>query len=214
MAFRDEKSNKESFVSFGFMIDMFFMIDFYLRSTEFCFPANNKYTKHAMIVDLISSLSVLDMLSYKLTISRYFRLLCLLRILRIPYFFNELCHHLSLRDIRISLGANLLCKLGFFYAIANHWCACIWFIIHRYLERNHESTWATSDCPFGGDVGGDGCLAKWDETLGEHNVCNLDSMRDCYIRALHFAITSLSTVGYGESIYYVKFFLSERSHLS
>jgi len=76
--------------------------------------------------------------------------------------------------------------------------ACIWFIIHRYIERKVQFTWATSDCPGGAEVGSDGCLANWNSTLGEHNICSMNSMRDCYLRSLHFSLTTLSTVGYGD----------------
>ena len=62
------------------------------------------------------------------------------------------------------------------------------------MERDVKFTWATSDCPWDVDPGSDGCLAKWDETLGEHNVCN-HPMIHCYLRALHFSLTTLSTVG-------------------
>lgn len=111
--------------------------------------------------------------------------------------FEKMREHLSLRGFRISLAKNLLCKIVFFYIIANHWVACSWFGVHRYLERNEQLTWATADCPFGGEAGSEGCLARWDTELGEHNICDSD-MFNCYTRALHFALITLSTVGYGD----------------
>ena len=98
--------------------------------------------------------------------------------------------------MRISLATHLLGTIIFFYAIANHIVACIWFIIHRYIERKVESTWATNDCPWSAEGGSEGCLAKWNATLGEHNVCNMDSMMDCYLRSLHFSLTTLVSIVY------------------
>ena len=96
--------------------------------------------------------------------------------------------------------------------MTNHWLACGWFIIHRYMERNIRHTWATTDCPgsSGGGGGGDGigigigagygngCLAARDDELGRHNVCNSESMTTCYICSFYLVITTISTVGYGD----------------
>ncbi|KAL7540091.1 hypothetical protein ACHAXR_012578 [Thalassiosira sp. AJA248-18] len=208
-------------VLFDLMADAFFISDFYLRSTHFAFTRYGsvcndrrlilqRYVRSGMLIDGLSCLSILETFCPRLQ----FRLLCLLRILRIPYFFKKIREHLSLRGIRISLATHLLGTIIFFYAIANHWVACIWFIIHRYIERKVESTWATSDCPWDTEVGSDGCLAKWNETLGEHNICNADSMVDCYLRSLHFSITTLSTVGYGEYLIPATFSLTANSRNS
>jgi hypothetical protein len=99
------------------------------------------------------------------------------------------------------LASNLLGRIIFFYAVANHWVACFWFIIHRELERDLESTWATEDCPLE-DLERAICTSEWNATLGQHNICSL-SMIDCYVRSLHFSITTLSTVGYGKPIHFV-----------
>ena len=204
IAFRAEEEGRTT-VLFDIMADMFFITDFYLRSTHFAFTYNGsvctdkelilqQYMKSGMVLDAVSCLSVLEIFAPRLQL----RLLSLMRILRIPSFIKKVREHLSLRGIRFSLATNLLGEIIFFYAIANHWVACIWFLIHRYIERKVEFTWATSDCPWGAEVGSDGCLAKWNATLGEHNICNMNSMKDCYLRSLHFSLTTLSTVGYGE----------------
>lgn len=205
IAFRSVDEAK-TIVGLELLVDLFFIIDcFALRSTQFAFVENGilhqrksdiikHYKKNGMITDVISSLSSLDVIFP----SYHFRLLSLARILRLPYFLDSLCAHLDERGIRISLASNLLAKIVLLYIIACHQISCIWFIIHRYMERGKELTWATSDCPFGGDTGSDACLALWSDELEQHNVCNTDAMNDCYIRALHFALTTLSTVGYGD----------------
>ncbi|KAL9190988.1 hypothetical protein ACHAXT_000694 [Thalassiosira profunda] len=204
VAFSDEgRENQVMLVNV--LADVFFMIDFRLRSTHFAFTRNGsvhtdrapiweQYRANGMVVDALSCLSVLEVAYPEL----HLRLFSLLRILRIPAFIQSICEHLSLRGMRISLATNLLGRVVFFYAVANHWVACVWFIIHRYIDRTNRFTWGTADCPWGADVGSEGCLAVWNEELGMHNVCNLDSMRDCYLRSLHFALTTLSTVGYGD----------------
>eukprot|EP00804_Cyclotella_cryptica_P021886 CCRYP_000852-RA/>CCRYP_000852-RA protein AED:0.03 eAED:0.03 QI:454/0.9/0.90/1/0.7/0.72/11/722/2116 len=209
-AFRPVEDETMPLVLFDFIVDVFFCVDFYLRSSHFAFPEHGivttqissirrHYMENGMLLDLASCASLIDVFSYKAKLMARFklRLFCLLRVLRIPSFFNLIADHLSLRDIRISLASNLLCRIIFFYAIANHWVACLWFIIHRELERDEKFTWATTDCPWDGDAGGRDCTSAWDDSIGKHNVCNL-SMIDCYVRSLHFAITTLSTVGYGD----------------
>jgi len=198
VAFAESNSDEYSLIMINVLIDMFFMIDLYLRCYEFTFPANTQYEKSQMAVDFISCFALLDVMSYRLSGMKHFRYLCLLRISRIPSFCDEVSQNLNFRGIRISLAINLLCKQGLFYLMTNHWVACVWFIIHRYLERSEKFTWATTDCPFGGDVGDYKCLAKYDPVIGEHNICNLGSMVECYVRSFHFALTTLSTVGYGD----------------
>jgi len=185
------------------------VVDFYLRSTHFAFSEHGMiatetrsirkhYMGNGIWLDLVSCFSLIDIFSYRwsLVTTFKFRLLCLIRVLRIPSFFNLIADHLSLRDIGISLSSNLLGLIFFFYAVANHWVACMWFIIHRELEADLDTTWATQDCPWGGEEGNAYCTSSWIEALGKHSICNL-SMIDCYIRSLHFSITTLSTVGYG-----------------
>ena len=205
IAFRtvDEKNKV---VGLDLLFDLFFIIDCYaLRSTQFAFVENGilyqskvdiikHYKKNGLVPDVISSFSLLDVIFP----SYHFRLLSLVRILRLPSFLDSLCAHLDERGFRISLASNLLAKIVLLYIIACHQISCIWFIIHRYIERGKELTWATSDCPLGGDTGSDACLAMWSDELEQHNVCNMDSMNDCYVRAFHFSLTTLSTVGYGD----------------
>ena len=205
MAFR--LGDVASIVPFDIAADLFFIIDLYLRSNHFAFTRNGslctdkkaicqQYMKSgAMVLDGLSCLSIFEVFA---PVPRLpIRLLSLMRVLRISSFIKKVNDHLALRGVRISLATNLLGKIVLFYALINHWVACLWFIIHRYMERNVEFTWATSDCPWGADPGSDGCLAKWDENLLEHNICN-QPMLNCYLRSLHFSLTTLSTVGYGD----------------
>ena len=184
------------------LFDVFFFVDFALRATQFAFVENGVrhqskaeiwmyYKKHGMVSDAISLLAMLDVIVPFL----HFRLLSLVRVTRLPHFLDSICAHLDERGIRVSLASNLLAKIVLLYVISCHQISCMWFIIHRYIERDRELTWATSDCPV---AGSDSCLSTWSEEVGRHNVCNMDSMFHCYIRAFHFSLTTLSTVGYGD----------------
>jgi hypothetical protein len=89
--------------------------------------------------------------------------------------------------IRISADVFQLAKVVLSYLLVNHIFACCWMVIHRYFERHEEFTWATNDG-----------LAVWDEEKGEHDVCTDQKISHCYVRAFHFVITTISSVGYGD----------------
>ena len=204
IAFRPE--GDASVVIFDIIADAFFFADFYLRSSHFAFIRNGsvctdrqsilqQYMRSGMIIDALSSISILELFFPRFQ----FRSLSLLRLLRIPSFVKKINDHLAVRGVRISLATILVGKMILLFIIMNHFVACVWFIIHRYIEREEKITWATADCPWDDPVGTHGCIAKWNGTEGRHNVCDLE-MIDCYFRSLHFTITTLSTVGFGEFV--------------
>jgi voltage-gated potassium channel len=60
--------------------------------------------------------------------------------------------------------------------------------MHRYAERDSASTWAIVDG-----------LSVYNASLGMHNIKSEGvTFAFCYVRAVHFTITTLSTVGYGD----------------
>jgi len=201
-AFSEDAAGSIDYI--GLLGNAFFVVDLCLRASQFPPLKGGRgassrraifrsYRRDGFLADGLACLSVFSAIQ---GMSRL-QLLNLFRIFRMSSMFEKMREHLSLRGFRISLAKNLLCKIVFFYIIANHWVACSWFGVHRYLERNEQLTWATADCPFGGEAGSEGCLARWDTELGEHNICDSD-MFNCYTRALHFALITLSTVGYGD----------------
>ena len=211
IAFRLE-GDEARVVIFDMIADAFFIIDMYLRSSHFAFVSLEygscslitdrrsifrQYLKSGLIIDFLSSISVLEVFFPRLQL----RSLSLLRLLRLPLFVKKINDHLALRGVRISLASTLVANVILLFIIANHWIACIWFIIFRYIERNEEITWATADCPWDDPIGTQGCIATWNETEGQHSVCDLE-MIDCYVRSLHFTITTLSAVGFGKFMFY------------
>lgn len=184
-------------------IDIFFLIDMVLRCRHFAFIRNGTtitekeeikrhYCRHGLILDAVSCLP-LETLSFLLGFEKIFlfRLIHLLRVRRLTDYLKRIEGYLTLWNVRISAAATLLLKMFFFYVLVNHWCGCIWFAIHRYIERHIKYTWATTDCA------GEHCLAEWNQASGKHNICS-GPISDCYIRSVHFVITTISTVGYGD----------------
>jgi len=199
-----ELDETRRWISLDYLIDTFFGVDIYLRYYYFPIYKNgvlvvgdelkNLYRSFWMPIDIISSIPVEILAAiYGMQYIYAFRAIHLLRICRLPSYFRLVEYHLSSLNIRISASKSLLVTMFFYYLIINHWCACGWFIIHRYFERNTEFTWATSDCPGGGS-----CLAVWNEVAGQHNVCDEGDIERCYLRSFYFVITTISTVGYGD----------------
>ena len=196
------------FLVMDLAIDFFFALDLYFRCYYFAHTKNgavmadaskifSEYRSNGMVLDMISCVP-LEIMAAWLGVSeiRLMRLVHFLRVLRLPAYFSRIGCYLTKWNVRVSAASALLARLLFFYVMTNHWCACIWFIIHRYLERDVEYTWATSDCV--GTEGSETCLASWDEEIGRHSVCNTPNMAPCYLRSLYFVITTISTVGYGD----------------
>lgn len=72
------------------------------------------------------------------------------------------------------------------YVVVNHWMACMYFAVHRYMEGNVYNTWVVSDG-----------YATFNEDTGRHNICN-KSVMECYQRSMYFCGTVLTSVGYGD----------------
>jgi potassium voltage-gated channel Eag-related subfamily H protein 7 len=72
------------------------------------------------------------------------------------------------------------------YVVVNHWMACMFFGVHRYMERDVFNTWVVFDN-----------YATFDEVTGRHDICN-KSIMECYQRSMYFCGTVLTSVGYGD----------------
>ncbi len=211
----DYKAVKEpvwKWLFLDFLIDIFFTTDFCFRACLFPVMKNGtlitekdmiwKQFKHdGMVFDLIGCLPTEALvLRFGMKYFFVFRLTHLVRILKIPQYFEQVERYLNVCNIRVDGSKKLLLKMVFYYVLVNHWCACIWFAIHRFLEPNVKYTWATTDCP-DGDLpasAGSGCLSVWVEEDKQHNICHGDMIARCYTRSLYFVLTTLSTVGYGK----------------
>jgi CRP-like cAMP-binding protein len=194
-----------------FCIDGFFIVDIYCRNFLFPITVNGviiinkdticeRYKQNGRTYDLLASLPF-ELLLLLIEDSRYLlylRLFHMIRIINLPSYLTLCENYLNLYNIRINAAKKLLMKMFFCYVLVNHWCACIWFMIHRYLERHTQYTWATTDCPEGQEPASNGCLAVWNENTLSHNVCDGNQIHKCYIRSIYFVLTTTSTVGYGK----------------
>ena len=208
--YEDLSAHLPRWLFFDFCIDGFFIIDFYFRCYLFPVSYNGsiltekeqirlRYKQNGMICDLLACVPF-ELLSIWLG-THYllqFRLLHMIRILNLPIHFIQAESYLNLYNVRFSAATKLLLNMFFYYTLVNHWCACIWFAIHRFFEPNTKYTWATTDCPDGDDFASRGCLSVWLEDIQAHNVCDQNMIRRCYIRSVYFVLTTTSTVGYGK----------------
>jgi hypothetical protein len=199
-----------SWLIVGFLFDSFFIIDLYFRHFIFQLNQNGSVltkrdsiekerSKNFIIYDVISCLPV-ELLSIQSGVMNilHYRLLHVIRIIRLPFYFMQVEGYLNIWGIRMGVATRLVLKMFFCYFLVIHWCGSLWFAIHRFLEPNVKYTWATTDCPGNDQYSSEGCLAEWSDLEGAHNVCNSANIRRCYIRSIYFVLTTLSTVGYGE----------------
>jgi hypothetical protein len=192
------------------IIEAFFIVELYLRLHQFPIVCNgvivtdldsvrNYHMEHGIIVDAFASIPVIFITAAaKWPNAAIIRIWHMFRVLRLPANAARLQSYLNLVNIRISAPSRLLSRVIVLYIIVIHWFGCIWFCIHRY-QSTVQLTWATTDCPSGEEYAGTGCLSHWSEDTGRHDVCHGGFIKRCYIRSVYFVLTTMSTVGYGES---------------
>mmetsp|Transcript_24077 Transcript_24077/g.74225 ORF Transcript_24077/g.74225 Transcript_24077/m.74225 type:complete len:710 (+) Transcript_24077:52-2181(+) len=123
----------------------------------------------------------------------------LLRLCRLRSYGIECARYASVElGFRASVADKALLAIALCYGMCNHWYACVWFAIHRYLQRRATETWATADKLASRRVPQD----DYDRTKKQPQdldarVCRI-AICDCYFRAAHMVITTISSVGYGD----------------
>jgi CRP-like cAMP-binding protein len=80
----------------------------------------------------------------------------------------------------------VLMKATLIYILLNHWMACIYFSIHRYLERDIELTYVIADG-----------FATYDPITKKHDICN-SLILHCYARSVYFVAGTMTAIGYGD----------------
>eukprot|EP00062_Callorhinchus_milii_P023116 gi/632981625/ref/XP_007907695.1/ PREDICTED: potassium voltage-gated channel subfamily H member 4 [Callorhinchus milii] len=86
-------------------------------------------------------------------------------------------------------SAMVLTLLMSMFALLAHWMACIWYVIgRREMELNDPHTW---------DIGWLNELSKRLETPYTNNSMGGPTLRNAYIAALYFTLSSLTSVGFG-----------------
>lgn len=196
-----ERLQTEIYVmTIDFMIDLFFMVDVYLRFNEFPYiesrvlvydrkSIRERYLSTWMYVDVASSIPLeipiaIALRQHSIMPLLFARVTHLGRLARLPEYFSDINRHLNLIGIRVSASINLLITSFLYYVLVNHLYGCIWFMIHRYIERDHDSTWAVMDD-----------LATFDGK--QHDICSV-GITACYVRSVYMVITTISSIGYGD----------------
>ena len=193
------------FFAVSFAVDAFFLVDMYLRTFHFTFRNKgkivtrgreiwNRYKRTRFKVDLIASLplelAILLFPSDQRTVSTLtaLRVLHMLRVVHWDDIIDLLETYLQAAKIRFMSSTLQVFRMIVLLLTINHWYACTWFIIHRYVENDRHNTWAIVDN-----------MASYDPKTGTHNILNADKNPFfAYVRAFYFVITTLSTVGYGD----------------
>lgn len=193
-------------------IELFFLVEFYLRFNHFPITQNGvvvteieriraHHIEDGIYLDMLASIPAMS-LARLLNLERlqFIRLWHMLRFLRVQTYAARIGTYLNNANIRISAPTKLLIRIISFYVAIIHWFGCIWFCIHRY-QFNTQFTWATTDCPSGNELAGRGCLSEWLPEENHHDVCHDNLIRNCYVRAIYFVLTTMSTVGYGRFLF-------------
>ncbi len=183
-------------IGFDWFLDTFLIIDLCLRCFECILPPgsvaiSSKKVPRIHMNDVVAS-TPFDFLALVPSIGVFY-----LPFLRLPKMLRLFClgRHVAALDafmmtkyrIRLNMTTRLLVKLFGFYIVINHIWACVWFGLHRYIEIHEPHTWAIYDG-----------LATYDYDTGKHTICPPDESFICYGRAYYFALTTLSTAGYGD----------------
>ncbi|GBG27111.1 Cyclic nucleotide-gated cation channel [Hondaea fermentalgiana] len=212
----DHKMTWGVIIWFGFeyCIDIFFMVDIFMRYKRFAINRYGKVITNETLIaehywntwlfyDLAASFPA-DIFAWAaflsgnndshITLLSAVRFLHLLRLLRVHGYSKLLDKYIHELFPRINSSVISVIFLFTGMLLLNHWAACTWFILHRYVESDLHKTWAIAD-------GLAQFITESDdpEAAGSHNIFNEDlNPSFVYLRALYFTVTTMSSVGYGD----------------
>uniref|UniRef100_A0A8C9RGI3 Voltage-gated delayed rectifier potassium channel KCNH4 n=1 Tax=Scleropages formosus TaxID=113540 RepID=A0A8C9RGI3_SCLFO len=140
------------------------------------------YAATWFFVDLIAALPFDLLYAFNITVTSLVHLLKTVRLLRLLRLLQKL-------DRYSQYSAMVLTLLMSMFALLAHWMACIWYVIGRKeMESNDPVTW---------DIGWLHELGKRLETPYTNSTTGGPSLRNAYIAALYFTLSSLTSVGFG-----------------
>uniref|UniRef100_A0A674PMP6 Voltage-gated delayed rectifier potassium channel KCNH4 n=1 Tax=Takifugu rubripes TaxID=31033 RepID=A0A674PMP6_TAKRU len=140
------------------------------------------YATSWLFVDLIAALPFDLLYAFNISVNFGVHLLKTVRLLRLLRLLQKL-------DRYSQYSAVVLTLLMSTFALLAHWMACVWYFIGRSeIESNSSTSW---------DIGWLHELAK---RLGTPYLLSLSggpSVRSSYVTSLYFALSSLTSVGFG-----------------
>uniref|UniRef100_A0A672K6Z6 Voltage-gated delayed rectifier potassium channel KCNH4 n=1 Tax=Sinocyclocheilus grahami TaxID=75366 RepID=A0A672K6Z6_SINGR len=179
---RNPPSVSDILVEILFMLDIVlnFRTTFVSTSGQVVYDARSicvHYVTTWLFVDLIAALPF-DLL-YAFNVSVYFgvHLLKTVRLLRLLRLLQKLERYSQYSAVVLTLLMSM-------FALLAHWMACVWYIIGRSeIENNSPGSW---------DIG-------WLHELGKRLAVlgGGPSIRSSYVTSLYFALSSLTSVGFG-----------------
>ncbi|XP_030591638.1 potassium voltage-gated channel subfamily H member 4a [Archocentrus centrarchus] len=133
-------------------------------------------------VDLIAALPFDLLYAFNITVTSLVHLLKTVRLLRLLRLLQKL-------DRYSQYSAVVLTLLMSVFALLAHWMACVWYVIGRKeIESGDPVTW---------DIGWLQELGKRLETPYINRTVGGPSLPSAYIASLYFALSSLTSVGFG-----------------
>uniref|UniRef100_A0A673XUC0 Voltage-gated delayed rectifier potassium channel KCNH4 n=1 Tax=Salmo trutta TaxID=8032 RepID=A0A673XUC0_SALTR len=175
---RSPPSVSDILVEILFMLDIAlnFRTTFVSTSGQVVYDARSicvHYVTTWLFVDLIAALPF-DLL-YAFNVSVYFgvHLLKTVRLLRLLRLLQKLERYSQYSAVVLTLLMSM-------FALLAHWMACVWYFIGRREIENSPNSW---------DIG-------WLHELGKR-LGGGPSVRSSYVTSLYFALSSLTSVGFG-----------------
>ena len=87
-------------------------------------------------------------------------------------------------------GVAVVFLLMGLFTLTAHWLACIWYAIGRTQRDDHPSNWINV---LSRDLSGKSGVSNVLNTTEQTDV----SLTDCYLTAMYFTLSSLTSVGFG-----------------
>uniref|UniRef100_A0A3Q1J5R2 Voltage-gated delayed rectifier potassium channel KCNH4 n=1 Tax=Anabas testudineus TaxID=64144 RepID=A0A3Q1J5R2_ANATE len=187
-AARNPPSVSDILVEILFIIDIVlnFRTTYVSTSGQVVYDARSiciHYVTSWLSVDLIAALPFDLLYAFNISVNFGVHLLKTVRLLRLLRLLQKL-------DRYSQYSAVVLTLLMSTFALLAHWMACVWYFIGRSeIESNSPASW---------DIGWLHELAKPRTTNGSGMTLNGGpSVRSSYVTSLYFALSSLTSVGFG-----------------
>ncbi|XP_036367959.1 potassium voltage-gated channel subfamily H member 8-like isoform X2 [Octopus sinensis] len=138
------------------------------------------YIKQWFLMDLLAAIPFDLLYAFQVETGTLIPLLKVARLLRLIRLFQKM-------DRYSQYGSVVIILLLSMFTLTAHWLACVWYSIGKFELQKHPTSWRI------------GWLNELADTLNRPimNRTHLPDMWSCYLTALYFTCSSLTTVGFG-----------------